>query len=159
MGSQDNKKTLQRFDRLVEACKAEELDEICTPDMTNHALASHRTEGLEGTKEFLRECRGDPDKSAWMHRMMGQHDLVTIAEGDYVIQFGKITATWPGRRPRVRDPRRRLRVQRGLHVPLPGRAGRRTLGRPRRPRDDQAAVWDPRPGRRLTTGLRPPALH
>ena len=97
MGIQDNKQTLQRFDRLVEACEAEQLDEICTPDMINHALASHRAPGLEGTKEFLRECRGDSGKSAWMHRMMGQQDLVMIAEGDRVIQFGKITATWPGR--------------------------------------------------------------
>jgi predicted ester cyclase len=99
----DNKQTLQRFDLLVEACEAEQLDEICTPDMTNHALASHRTAGLEGTKEFLRECRADPGKSAWMHEMMGQPDLVTIGEGDYVIQFGKITATWPGRQFRGYD--------------------------------------------------------
>ena len=41
----DNKQTLERFDRLVEACDAEGLDEICTPDMTNHALASHRAQG------------------------------------------------------------------------------------------------------------------
>ena len=97
MGTQDSKKVVERFDRIVEACAAEQLDEICTPDMRNHALALNRTAGLEGTKEFLRECRGDPGKAAWMHRMMGRHDLVTIAEGDYVIQFGKIAAAWPGR--------------------------------------------------------------
>lgn len=103
MGIEDNKQTLQRFDQLVEACEAEQLDQICTPDMRNHALASDRPAGLEGTKEFLRECRGDPGKSAWMHRMMGQQDLVTIAEGDYVTQVGKISATWPGRRFRGYD--------------------------------------------------------
>jgi predicted ester cyclase len=103
MSIQDHKQTLQRFDRLVETCDAEDLEEICTADMTNHALGEHRTPGLEGTKEFLCECRGDPGKSAWMHRMMGQHDLITIAEEDYVIQFGKIAATWPGRRFRGYD--------------------------------------------------------
>lgn len=103
MGVQENKQTLQRFDRLVEACDAEQLDEICIPEMRNHALGSHRTAGLEGTKEFLRECGSDPGKSAWMHKLMGQHHLVTIAEGDYVIQFGRISATWPGRRFRGYD--------------------------------------------------------
>ena len=103
MGIRDNKQTLQRFDQLIEACEAEQLDEICAPDMRNHALGSHRTEGLEGTKEFLRECRGDSGKSAWMHRMMGQSALVTIAEGAYVIQFGKVTAAWPGQRFRGYD--------------------------------------------------------
>lgn len=97
MGVHDNKQTLQRFDRLVEACEAEQLDEICTPDMANHALSSRRTAGLEGTKEFLRECRADQDKAAWLRALHGERDLITIAEGDYVIQYGKITSTWPGR--------------------------------------------------------------
>lgn len=96
MGTHDNKQTLQRFDQLVEACDAEQLDEICTPDMRNHALASDRTAGLEGTKEFLRECRGDSGKAAWLRALHGDRNLVTIAEGDYVIQFGKINSTWPG---------------------------------------------------------------
>jgi SAM-dependent methyltransferase/predicted ester cyclase len=92
----DNKQTLARFDRLVEACKAEQLDEICTPDMRNHALASHRTAGLEGTKELLRECREDQGKAAWLRALHGERDLITIAEGDYVIQYGTITSAWPG---------------------------------------------------------------
>ena len=96
MGIHDNKDTVERFDRLVEACDTEELDEICTPLMRNHALGTHRTEGLEGTKDFLRECRDDPGKAAWLRALHGERDLVTIAEGDYVIQFGKVTSTWPG---------------------------------------------------------------
>ena len=64
--------------------------------MTNHALASNRNGGLEGTKQFLRECERDPGKAAWMRAMMGQQDVLTIAEGDYVIQFGTRTGTWPG---------------------------------------------------------------
>jgi predicted ester cyclase len=96
MGIQENKQTVARFDRLTAACEADALDEICTPDMTNHALASHRSDGLEGTKQFLRECEQDPGKSGWMLAMMGQQDLLTIAEADHVIQFGRRTGTWPG---------------------------------------------------------------
>ena len=97
MGVDDNKQTLERFDRLVEACEAEQLDEICTPDMRNHALGSQRTTGLDGTKEFLRGCRADQGKAAWLRATHGERDLITLAEGDYVIQYGKITSTWPGR--------------------------------------------------------------
>jgi predicted ester cyclase len=103
MGIDHNKQTLQRFDRLVEACEAEQLDEICTPDMRNHALASHRTPGLDGTKEFLRECREDREKAAWLRALHGERDLVMIAEGDYVIQCGKVTSTWPGKQFRGYD--------------------------------------------------------
>src|SRR5581483_3744310 len=59
-------------------------------------LGSHRTPGLQGTKEFLLECRQDPGRAAWMHTMLGQQKLVTTAEGDYVIQFGTRSGTWPG---------------------------------------------------------------
>ena len=96
MVTHDNKQTLERFDQLAEACETEGLDQICTPDMTNHALGPDRPARLQGTKQFLRECRNHPGRAAWMHTMLGQQDLVTIAEGDYVIQFGKRTGTWPG---------------------------------------------------------------
>jgi predicted ester cyclase len=96
MGISDNKHTLERFDQLVEACDADQLDQICTPDMINHALASHRARGLEGTKEFLRECREDPRKAAWMRALHGERNVIAIAEGDYVIQYGTVTSTWPG---------------------------------------------------------------
>jgi ketosteroid isomerase-like protein len=97
MGVHDNKQTLERFDRLVKACDVEQLDEICTPDMRNHALSSERAPGLEGTKQFLRECRADQGKAAWLRALHGERDLITIGEGDYVIQYGKTTSTWPGR--------------------------------------------------------------
>ena len=64
--------------------------------MRNHALASQRSAGLEGTKQFLRECREDPGKAAWMRAMMGQQEVVTVADADHVIQFGRRTGTWPG---------------------------------------------------------------
>jgi len=96
MGVHENKLTVDLFDLLTAACQTDALDEICTPDMTNHALASHRSTDLEGTKQFLRECQHDFAKAAWMRAMMGEQDVVTIAEAGYVVQFGKRTGTWPG---------------------------------------------------------------
>jgi predicted ester cyclase len=98
MGIHENKSTVERFDRLTAACDLDALDEICTVDMINHALASHRRTGLEGTKEFLRECRSDRGKAAWMQAIMSDQQVVAIAEGDYVIQLGTRTARWPGGR-------------------------------------------------------------
>jgi hypothetical protein len=98
MGIHENKATVTRFDRLTAALELDALDEICTPNMINHALASQRLAGLEGTKQFLRECQLDPGKAAWMRAMMSGQQLVTIAEGDYVIQFGSRAGSWPGGR-------------------------------------------------------------
>jgi predicted ester cyclase len=103
MAAQENKQTVERFDHLAGECDADSLDQICTPDMTNHALASHRPAGLEGTKQFLRECRSDPGRAAWMHTMLNGQDFVVVAEGDYVIQFGRRTGAWPGGRFRGYD--------------------------------------------------------
>ncbi len=96
MGIEENKQTVAQFDRLTAACEADALDNICTPDLTNHALAAGRSAGLEGTKQFLRECRQDPGKAAWMRAMMADQDVVTIAEADHVVEVGRRTGTWPG---------------------------------------------------------------
>lgn len=93
---QETKRTIERFDLITAACEADALDDICTPGMTNHALGSHRSAGLEGTKEFLNECRRAPGKAEWMRTMMSEQDLVMVAEGHYVVQFGRRTGTWPG---------------------------------------------------------------
>jgi hypothetical protein len=98
MGTEENKATLERFDRLTGACELDALDEICTPDMMNHALASHRPPGLLGTKQFLAESAGDQRKAAWRRSMIFDQQVVTVGEGDYVTQFGKRAGTWPGGR-------------------------------------------------------------
>jgi SnoaL-like polyketide cyclase len=105
MGVGQNKATLARFDRLAAHGEVDALDEVCTPHLLNHALASHRTPGLEGTKEFLRECQLDPAKAAWRRSMIFDQQVVTIGEGDYVIQYGTRSGTWPGGRFRGIDVR------------------------------------------------------
>ena len=98
MGTADHKQTVARFDQLTASYDADALDEICTQGMVNHALAGHRPAGLEGTKQFLRECQQDAGKATWMQAMIGEQSVVTIAEGEYVVQLGRRTATWPGGR-------------------------------------------------------------
>ncbi|MBV9943150.1 MAG: ester cyclase [Solirubrobacterales bacterium] len=95
---EEHKATVARFDELTGASELDALDEICTADMVNHALASHRPAGLAGTKQFLAESERDPGKAAWRRSMMFDQRVVTVAEGEYVIQLGKRAGTWPGGR-------------------------------------------------------------
>ena len=53
LSPEHNRQVLQRFDALLGADHLNELDELCTPDMVNHALAPDRPAGLAGTREFL----------------------------------------------------------------------------------------------------------
>ena len=84
-----NRELIRRFDQAVEAGDVDALDELCTQDMVNHALAPDRPKGLQGTREFLRtgwrQFHGD-----------GWTDSVMVAEGDYVVQFGVRAGTWGG---------------------------------------------------------------
>jgi predicted ester cyclase len=78
------------FDAIVDARDLSRLDEVCTPDMVNHALASGRPQGLEGTREFLASSLRDPFAStAW-------RELNVVAEGDYVVQHGVRGGEWLG---------------------------------------------------------------
>ena len=86
--SAENKIVVERFDTLVNGGDLDQLDELCTPDVVNHALAPSRPSGLAGTREFLAgAARFRSDR--WQH-------LVVIAEDDYVVQHGVRGGTWPG---------------------------------------------------------------
>jgi ketosteroid isomerase-like protein len=98
MGIRENKATVGRFDRLTGACELDGLDEICTADMVNHALASRRMPGLAGTKQFLAESESDPGKAAWRRSLMFDQQVITVAEGEYVTQLGTRAGRWPGGR-------------------------------------------------------------
>jgi ketosteroid isomerase-like protein len=98
MGIEENKATVERFDRLTGACELDALDELCTPDMVNHALAAHRPPGLAGTKQFLAESDSNPGKAAWRRSLMFDQRVVTVAQGEYVIQLGTRAGRWPGGR-------------------------------------------------------------
>src|SRR2546429_1502671 len=57
--------------------------------MVNHALAAGRPQGLEGTREFLRNARRQTHGGRWI-------SSVVVAEGDMVVQFGVRELHWPG---------------------------------------------------------------
>jgi predicted ester cyclase len=86
---QKNKELIRTFDEAVAAGDVTALDELCTQDMVNHALAPNRPKGLEGTREFLRTSKPQFQADGWT-------DSVMVAEGDYVVQFGVRGGTWRG---------------------------------------------------------------
>jgi len=85
-----NKAVVEEFDRLGNGDgDPARLDALCTPDMVNHALASHMPAGIEGTRQFLTKARRDIHPARWVTSQV-------IAEGDFVVQFGRREHTWPG---------------------------------------------------------------
>ena len=83
-----NKAVVERFDAVLNSADLDELDVLCTSDMTNHALAPGRPAGLAGTREFLR--------AAARFRTDGWRQLAVVAEGDHVVQYGVRGGEWPG---------------------------------------------------------------
>jgi predicted ester cyclase len=90
MSNEHHRRVLERFDALLGADDLTELDELCTPDLVNHALAPDRPAGLAGTREFL-ETMGRRS-----FREHGWDELSVVAEGAYVVQFGRRGGEWPG---------------------------------------------------------------
>ena len=90
MSKRRNKEILERFDALLGSDDLTELDELCTPDMVNHAIAPDRPKGLAGTREFLETmARRSFSDQTW-------DELTVVAEGPYVVQFGKRGGQWRG---------------------------------------------------------------
>jgi hypothetical protein len=85
-----NRAVIERFDALLGSQDLGQLDELCTPDLVNHALAPGRPAGLAGTREFL-TTQG---RRGWRSDRWQQ--LVVVAEGDYVVQYGIREGHWPG---------------------------------------------------------------
>jgi ketosteroid isomerase-like protein len=89
MTIEQNKELIRRFDDVVARGDIEALDDLCTPDMVNHSLAPSRPKGLEGTRQFLQTGMPQLNEHGWT-------DSVTVAEGDYVVQFGIRGGNWRG---------------------------------------------------------------
>jgi predicted ester cyclase len=89
MDTDRNRKIVERFDAMLNTGDLTDLDELCSPDMLNHALAANRPKGLEGTRQWL----STEGKKFLTFRW---RDLAVVAEGDLVVQFGVRGGTWPG---------------------------------------------------------------
>ena len=91
MGNDTNKAIAQRFDSILNSRDLGLLDELCSPDMVNHALAPGRPPGLAGTREWLETEGRNFQAFTW-------NELFVVAEGDLVVQFGTRAHEWPGGR-------------------------------------------------------------
>ncbi|MBE8515931.1 ester cyclase [Amycolatopsis sp. H6(2020)] len=90
MGIAENKKVVARFEELITTQELDLLDELCTPDMINHALAPGPPAGLAGTREFLSTSgRTQFMTTVWPERFV-------VAEGDLVVWFGVRGGRWAG---------------------------------------------------------------
>jgi SnoaL-like domain len=85
-----NKAVVREFDALGnEGGDLSRLDQLCAPDVINHALVPRRPPGIEGTREFLRSAQRDVYPSRWVTSNL-------LAENDLVAQFGPREHHWPG---------------------------------------------------------------
>jgi predicted ester cyclase len=85
----ENLAIVERFDNLITAADIDELEELCTPDMRNHALAPDRPQGLAGTHEFLTRSAMQFGDTGWSKRQV-------IADDEFVVHHGKRGGTWRG---------------------------------------------------------------
>jgi predicted ester cyclase len=91
MSVETNKAIVERFDVLLNTGDLDQLDELCSPEMVNHALAPSRPAGLEGTRQWLAT-------EGLNFRSFKWKELFVVAEGDLVVQFGVREHDWPGGR-------------------------------------------------------------
>lgn len=89
MSTDANRTIAERFDKLLGSPDLDELDQLCAPDMVNHALAPDRPRGLAGTREFL-------TRSAAMFGDTGWSSLDVVAEGEFVVHHGIRGGQWNG---------------------------------------------------------------
>ena len=91
MSVETNKAIVERFDAILNTRDLDQLDELCSPDMVNHALAPNRPAGLEGTRQWLAT-------EGLNFRSFDWEELFVVAENDLVVQFGVREHDWPGGR-------------------------------------------------------------
>jgi len=85
-----NKAIVREFDDLGNGVgDVDRLDALCTADLVNHALAPHMPAGIEGTRLFFQTARRDVHPARWLETFI-------VAEGDFVVQFGRRELEWPG---------------------------------------------------------------
>jgi ketosteroid isomerase-like protein len=90
MNEEQNKAVVARFDDLGNGVgDIDTLDELCTPDMVNHALLASAAPGLEGTRNFLRRAQRNKYPARWVESHV-------VASGDFVVVFGVREQTWAG---------------------------------------------------------------
>ena len=102
--SELNKAVVMRFlDEAVVAGNAAVIDEVCHPDVVNHAAAGPNKHGVDGIKKIVGfSKRAQPDQK-WTWKAV-------LADGDLVVVYGVRETTWQG------EQFRGLATPKGKHV-------------------------------------------
>jgi ketosteroid isomerase-like protein len=87
----DPKLVVEEFDRAVDTGDTAALDAVCHPGVTTHSFNPGRPQGLEGIRRFVDQRKATGGVGAWK-------EVVVVAEGEYVVQFGTRSFDWPGGR-------------------------------------------------------------
>jgi ketosteroid isomerase-like protein len=85
------RQVVEKFDRAVDTGDSAALESVCHPDMLTHSFGPTMPQGIEGVRRFVETRRGTGGVGTWDH-------VVTVAEGEYVIQYGTRSFDWPGGR-------------------------------------------------------------
>ena len=89
MTTKDPADVVAAFDRAGEEGDVAALDAVCHPDMVTHSFGPSMPQGIEGVRKFVARRASSGAGGRWAQ-------VVTVAEGEYVIQFGVRVQAWPG---------------------------------------------------------------
>lgn len=87
--TQEPKLVVKAFDRAVDEGDVAALDGVCHPDIITHSLSASMPQGIGGIRRFVANRKATGGVGHW-------EEVVTVAEGDYVVQFGTRSLDWPG---------------------------------------------------------------
>jgi len=88
--SERNKAIVLRFlDEAVVAGNASVIDDVCHPDVVNHAAAGPNKRGIDAIKKIIGFSKAAQPDQAWTWKAV-------VADGDLVVVYGVREATWQG---------------------------------------------------------------
>src|SRR5580765_8937668 len=87
--ARDPKQVVAEFDRAVDEGDVLALEAVCHPEILTHSFGPAMPQGLAGMRTFVSQRKAAGASGRWIN-------VVTVAEGEYVIQYGTRIQTWPG---------------------------------------------------------------
>lgn len=85
----DARQVVAEFDRAVDSGDTAALDAVCHPDMITHSFSASMPQGIAGVRKFVEARKASGGVGTW-------DQVLVIAEGEYVVQFGTRVHDWPG---------------------------------------------------------------
>lgn len=83
------KLVVEAFDLAVDTGDVAALDTVCHADIVTHSLSASMPQGIEGIRRFVASRKATGGVGQW-------EEVVTVAEGEYVVQYGTRRFDWPG---------------------------------------------------------------